>query len=223
MNTKFLLILISVFSFAACSNGSAKKANTEYAKKVSDTSGETYTLSVDESQIHWRGTKPTGEHNGTVNLSEGSLTVKEGSVTGGTFLIDLNTIVNNDLENENMNAKLVGHLKSPDFFDVANYPAAKFEITGIKKYESEVKDGFIPTHKVEGNLTMKGITRNISFPAKIEVKENKITAISDEFSIDRTLWNVNFKSKKVFAELKDNFIGDLIHLKIKTEFTKTME
>ena len=218
-----VLLLVFSLAFTACGNNrSAEKAEGSEAVNVNEASGQEYSIVNENSDLHWRGTKPAGQHVGTVAISEGYVTVENKEITGGSFIIDLNTIVDTDLKDEEMNSKLVGHLKSPDFFDVATFPFAKFEITSLTPQNAETAsdNSFKATHILNGNLSLKGITKNISFPVIISIDENTVIAYSDEFAIDRTQWNVNFMSKSIFAELKDEFINDLINIKIETEFKK---
>jgi polyisoprenoid-binding protein YceI len=220
MKNLYLIFGLALILSACGNNKNAEKASTNNAVQVEEATGQKYLLVKDKSELHWRGTKPAGQHIGTVDFAEGYLTLDGNKITGGSFTIDLNTIVNTDLENEDMNARLVGHLKSADFFDVSNFPYAKFEIASIEPFQSETEspNGFKASHLVSGNLSIKGITKNITFPVLINLSDDTVVAFSEEFSIDRTLWNVNFKSKSVFAEFKDDFIGDLINIKLKMEF-----
>lgn len=202
----------------SCNPKNAKEAKTGDAKEVAAASGEKYLLQTDQSTIYWRGTKPSGEHVGTVGITKGKLMLEKGEITGGTFVIDLNSIVNTDLEGE-WNAKLVGHLKSEDFFHTASFPEGSFEIVSVVEYKGEsVSEGVNLSHDITGNLTMRGETKSITFPASIHMHDGSVHAQSNEFSIDRTLWGVNFKSKTVFAEFKDDFIGDMINLKLDVVF-----
>jgi polyisoprenoid-binding protein YceI len=167
-----------------------------------------------DSKVNWIGKKPGGEHAGFVKLSQGEILIENNEIKGGSFVIDLNTITNTDLKDEGMNARLVGHLKSADFFDVAKYATAKFVITKIAKAPGTAAGDAKATHNIEGDLTIKGITKKIRFDASINVLNGKVTASTMPFTIDRTLWGVNYQSKSVFAELKDQFIYDDITLSI---------
>jgi polyisoprenoid-binding protein YceI len=137
-------------------------------------------------------------------------------MTKGSFILDMNSITNSDLQDADMKSKLVGHLKSPDFFDVAKFPTATFVVTRVARLKAaqnatgEIK----ATHLVEGNLTMKGITQQVKLNATISIMNGKLTAASLPFKVDRTKWGVNYQSKSIFSELKDKFIYDEITLKI---------
>lgn len=173
-----------------------------------------FAVNTADSKVNWIGKRPTGEHSGYVKLSSGEILMKKKEIKGGSFVIDLNTITNTDLKDEGMKGKLVGHLKSPDFFDVAKYPTARFVITKVTKAPGTTAGAPKATHTIEGDLTIKGITKKIRFDASINELNGKVTASTALFTIDRTLWGVNYQSKSVFAELKDQFIYDDMTLSI---------
>ena len=223
--TKHILFLIAAIPFilVSCNQGpKGTKAETGEAKEEATVSEGAVVMKVDteNSVIKWRGSKPTGEHFGTVMVKEGMFTAdEEGNVTGGTFTIDLTSIVNEDIESEEMNAKLVGHLMSEDFFYVDSFPVAEFTITNIDaRGEMENVEGeFTPTHMITGNLTMRGVTKSISFPGTFEMSDDGMKAMSNTFVIDRTNWGVNYGSNKIFDNLKDNFINDDMALTVKVK------
>jgi len=187
--------------------------NAQEAKKPA--ANNKFVISLSDSKVNWTGKKPGGSHVGYVSLASGELKVDKNEIKGGSFVINLASIVNTDLKDENMNGKLVGHLKSADFFDVEKFPTARFEITKVTKLNGSAAAGSPKsTHNVEGNLTIKGITKKVSFDASINILNGKLSASSLPFTIDRTQWGVNYQSKSVFAELKDQFIYDEIALTV---------
>lgn len=159
------------------------------------------------SKIEWVGKKVTGRHNGTVMIKEGALLTEGGKLTGGEFIIDMTSIKVLDLEGE-YNTKLKGHLMSDDFFSVEKNPTAKFVITSVN--ESTETDA---THFISGDLTIKGITNKITFPATVSQKGDKVTA-NASFAIDRTKWNVRYGSGSFFDGLGDNMIYDDFELTV---------
>ena len=165
-----------------------------------------------------------GKHNGEVKVSQGELGIHSGRLIGGFFEFDLNSIKCTDLENEKSNKKLVNHLKSEDFFHVAEYPIAKFKITEATPIGNglaeQVGDEITPTHNIKGNLTMKGATKSITFPAMVKMTSNAIIVKTDQFVIDRTEWGINYKSNKVFDNLKDDFIKDDMAIAIELKVDK---
>lgn len=186
-----------------------------YAQEASKSkAGNKLAVNIADSKVNWIGKKPTGEHTGFVKLASGDILAENNEIKGGSFVIDLKSIVDVDLKDEGMNQKLVGHLKSADFFDVEKYPTARFVITKVTKIQGAAAGAAKSTHKIEGDLTMKNITKKVSFDASINTLNGKLTASSAPFTIDRTQWGVNYQSKSIFAELKDQFIYDDITLNI---------
>lgn len=209
--SKLFGFIVMAGFLASCGGQQGDKAKTGEAQEVSVTSGD-ITLNVDlaASNVEWVGTKPTGKHHGTINLSSGELMLTDGTIVGGKFTIDMNSIVDLDLTDAESNGKLVGHLKSADFFDVEKYHTSVFEITSVAVVEGSAD----ATHNITGNLTMKDVTKSITFPAMVTISEEGVTAKTPAFVIDRTQWNVQYGSKSLFANLKDNFINDEISLNI---------
>ncbi len=215
------LFAIAALIFMSCGTRSAEEAATGEAKEVKEATGAELAISED-SRVYWRGTKPGGEHWGDVKVKDGSLVISDGEIQGGKIVIDLMTIESHDLkDNENMKARLEGHLLSEDFFYTEQHPEAVFEIVSINTYSGETMEGDItPTHEITGNLTMRGKTNSITFPAMVEIQDVKVMAKTSEFAIDRTKWDVNFKSKTVFAEFKDDFINDMMNLRFDVVFVE---
>lgn len=213
---KYYLLLLSI-AIISCTNRNADEARTGEAKDIKNSNGANYSMDLEKSEVKWRGTKPGGEHTGIVAITHGSAIVENKKLVGGEVEVDLNHIVNEDLP-EGMKEKLVGHLQSEDFFHTAEFPTAVFEISSVNK---NITDGASANnYLITGNLTMRGVSKSISFPANVNITDGKVEFSTDEFSIDRTLWGVNFKSKSVFAEFKDDFISDMINLRISAVFNK---
>lgn len=206
------MMLITVSIIAGCGKSEEKPSKTDSKETTSSNisnKGKKLTLSVPESKLEWKGKKVTGQHNGTVEITGGELFVDNGNLNGGSFDIDFRTIKNLDLQDPAMNAKLTNHLKSDDFFSAEKFPIGKFELTSV----SPLSDGSGNNYTLGGNLTIKGIMNPVSFPAKVTVNGDAVTASAD-FKIDRTLWDVKFRSGKFFENLGDNLISDDIELKI---------
>jgi len=219
----------AVILFAACNDApDSDKAIATDAKEVKETAGTDFKVDTNASKINWVATKVTAYHTGTINVKSGDLKVADNTLTGGNFVLDMTTILVSGPAGSDagMNAKLNGHLKSPDFFDVEKNPEATFVITDIKPFTGTVKDTTDPrqetisqykvtnpTNTVSGNLTIKGITKNISFPARITVTGNSIDAVA-KFNIDRTQWNIVYTGKP------DDLIRNDINLGIALKATK---
>ncbi|MGJ8549073.1 YceI family protein [Winogradskyella wichelsiae] len=209
MKTKIfnLFTLITLITFTSCGD-KAKEAETKKAAEVA-VSDSNYIVSTDKSTIEWKGFKPTGTHYGTIDIKAGKLSINNGVIEAGNFIIDMNSIVVNDIPvEEEGNAKLTNHLKSDDFFNTEAHPGAVFKITGI-----ETTNG---TTILSGNLTIKETTNNVSFPITTTYNENDktMTLTSETFTIDRSKWNVKYGSKSFFDDLGDKFIKNDIELKI---------
>ncbi|QIK53417.1 YceI family protein [Dysgonomonas sp. HDW5B] len=206
----YLLVLSIVLFAASCSNSPKNKIEGTDSQAIADGSGEQLVVDTQASSIHWVGTKPGGSHHGTIGIKEGSLAINGTDVASGSFIIDMNAIVDEDLTDQKMNEMLVTHLKSADFFDVEKYPTSSFAIT---KVEAVTGNDSI-THRISGNLKMKDVEKNITFDAKITKEGDAYKAVTIPFTIDRTQWNVQYGSKSIFADLKDKFIDDNIELQI---------
>ncbi len=164
---------------------------------------KTYQLNKKQSVINWKGTYAFlfSEHNGTVHFQEGTLTTNNGTITGGTFVIDMNSISNEDYKS---NQGAVAHLKDTDFFDVKVFPEAKLVLTSVEYFTNG------NTHKMHANLTIKGVTKPIEFWANVDgIKKTMET----KFKIDRTRWGIVYNNK-----LKNEAISDAIEFYITLQF-----
>lgn len=173
-------------------------------------------VNVSKSVIEWEGKKVTGAHNGTVSLKSGFVSLEKGALVGGEFLIDMTSIKNLDLTDAETNAKLVGHLKSDDFFSVSSHPTAKLVIKNVAPI-SNAKKGEA-NYTITADLTIKGITNQIKFPAIVTVTGKSAYAWA-KFTIDRSKWNVKYGSGSFFDNLGDKVIYDDMNFVVKL-FTK---
>ena len=164
------------------------------------------TLNTKISSVEWIGKKVTGEQKGIITIKEGTLQVKDNMLAGGNIIIDMETINSTDMQGE-YKGKLEGHLKSADFFDVANYKTAALKITSVELLEGN-------KYTVVGDLTIKGITKPIEFTTTIEIKDGKLGAYA-EMAIDRTNYNIKYGSGKFFEGLGDKMINDEFIIKFK--------
>lgn len=208
---KSYLLVLSILLFAAsCSNNPKNKIEGTDSQAIANGSGEQLMVDTQASSIHWVGTKPGGSHHGTIGIKDGSLAINGTELVSGSFTIDMNAIVDEDLTDQKMNEMLVTHLKSADFFDVEKYATSSFAITKVEA----VSGNDTITHRISGNLKMKDVEKNITFDAKITKEGDVYKAVTAPFTIDRTQWNVQYGSKSIFADLKDKFIDDNIELQI---------
>jgi len=211
---KSFTILAIAVSMVACKNG--KKVETEAAKEVvaPPVVSETYTANNAKTMIVWDAKKLVGGHQGTINASNGALNVEGDKIVGGTFLFDINTITATDIDEAGGLSKLNTHLKNEDFFDVAKYPNAAFQITSVNEEEGK--------SVIAGNLTIKDVKKNIEFPATVSVANGVASITSEEFEIDRTEFNIKHNSGKFAyaAKLGDYLIKDNVGVKVKVVATK---
>jgi len=159
-------------------------------------------INVSKSEMKWSGdyTFYFGGHHGNIEFTEGYFIKTNTIISGGEFIIDMNSITCLDIDNDQANEGLVNHLKDPDFFDVANHKTAKLIITRVKYHDTTKM-------KVYADLTIKGVTKPVSFQAEVDY-ESKI--MTTKFKIDRMLWGVSYNSK-----MKDGAISDGIGFEVK--------
>lgn len=205
---------------ASCNSDKAAEATTGEAQEVT-ANAASETVALDSgSTVAWRGFKTyvQSEHLGTVNVQEGAFEVADGKLVGGTITIDMNSITCTDLEDEGKRGYLEGHLKSQDFFFVDSFPTAVFEIVEVLDPSEATKYS-----TVTGNLTLRGTTNSITFPADVVVGEEGVKFMAPTFSIDRTLWGAKFHDRDdatIAESLKDDLIDHSIELTIKVKATK---
>ncbi len=218
-----IIVLALGLVLTGCKKTAGDKAATGAAKEVAAKSAAaiTYNVTKGASKVYWTGSKPTGSHMGTIDVSGGALQISNGTLSGGSFTLDMNSITCTDLEGE-QKAGLEGHLKgldakgADDFFNVNKYPSASFTITSVVP-STTVPDANV---SITGNLKMKDTEKSITFPASVVVLGDKVSAVTPPFKINRTEWGINYGSKTVFNDLKDKFINDDISLNISLETQK---
>jgi len=150
------------------------------------------------SNVEWTGRKVTGAHNGTIGIKEGNFILNGGKVKGGNIVINTSTIKILDIADAATNEQFAGHLASDDFFSIEKFPTASFDILSVK----ELSDS---TYYLEGNLTIKDISHVVGFEASLENAENAIT-LSGKLIIDRTKYDIRFRSGNFFKDLGDTLI-----------------
>jgi len=185
------IVILGIFVFST----SVTAGNTKNSATV-------FNVETKQSKVLWTGKKVTGEHTGTLNLATGEVMVEGNTVINAQVKMDMNSIVCTDITNADVNQKLVGHLKSDDFFSVDKFPQALFSATTFKPNPAGT-DG--NNYLVSGKLTIKGITRDISFPAKVEINNGQLKA-NGKAKIDRTQYDIKYGSGSFFKGLGDNLI-----------------
>jgi polyisoprenoid-binding protein YceI len=216
MKQLFFLVAAGALAFASCQSApEADKAEAKEAQTISTpATGSAYKVDLAQSRLEWTGTKPVGKHHGTFMLKDGSIMADKSNITGGKFTVDIKTLKADDQDSTG-NAKLAGHLTSPDFFDAEKFPESTFEITSVKAgADSAATGGEVimkdATHTITGNLTLKGVTKSITFPAKVAMNDAQITTDAN-FNIDRTQWGMSYGSDK---SLQDKFIRPEVNIQL---------
>jgi polyisoprenoid-binding protein YceI len=166
----------------------------------------TYKVDTNSSVVIWTGYKVTGKHTGTVKIKNGMLSMDAGVITGGSFEIDMNSLKDTDMEGEYA-GKLEGHLKSDDFLGTASFPTASFVIT--KAIPQDTKGNY----KILGNLTIKGITKEVKFFANAAEANGTVNA-AGKITIDRSEFNMRYGSGSFFDGLGDKTIYDEFDLQV---------
>ncbi len=210
-------------AIASCGSNATEAGDAQDAATGSEAA---VTYNVDgTSVVKWKGSKifEVGEHAGTINVTEGSLSVEGGNITAGNFTMDMNTLACTDDMPEDKTAYLIGHLRGEEFFLVDSFPTAKSEVTGC-----EAKAEGDNTHVMSGNLTIKDVTKNISFPAKVTVSEKNVTA-SGSVTINRLDWNVMYDNDEIEmmstvegweAKVKNGVVGKDVEIGIEISASK---
>ena len=217
---RIAIIAAAAIIAVSCSNGTkADEAVTGEAQEVEVTAEATDYELVEGSYLKWRGFKSyvASEHIGTIGVQAGTLAVAGNQLVGGTIIIDMNSISNEDIEDEGKRGYLEGHLKSDAFFFVDSFPTAVFEIVEVREESADAAPSV-----VVGNLTIRGITNSIEFPAEVTVEEGIVHFSAPTFSIDRTKWNVKYHDSEdatIAETLKEDMIDHSIELTINVSAT----
>lgn len=172
----------------------------------------TYVVQPEASKVNWAGKKPLVEgyvNSGTLALKSGSVDVVDGKVVG-EFTIDMNELsVFETAKKPGQESALEGHLKGENWFNVETYPEAKFE---IKEIAARADTDSTYTYDVTGELTMKGQTHELKFPANVYVDEMGFLHADASLEFDRTMWGITAGSGNFFDNLADNVIDDMVAL-----------
>ena len=224
INNKLLAIFLGfmVVIFIGC-NKDIKNQETSTLNKTpagadlvnAFTANDTLIVDLENSNIDWIGRKVTGEHSGTLNLSDGFVIWNGKSITGGKLNIDMTSIQNIDIESPEWKQKLEDHLKAEDFFHTDSFPHAILE---IKRHTTIIKENKTIREGVLANLTIRGMTHEIKFPF-ILTQSNNILTGEGSVDIDRALYNIQYKSGKFFDNLGDHLIYDdfTVQFKVQTK------
>lgn len=207
----FVLILTSACGTKTNNNISPESGSGEVASvsEVVVIEDGRYVVSPEQSTLVWKANKVLAGHTGLVTIKSGELAVSGGQLTASDIVMDMSTITSD----EGIDS-LVKHLKSPDFFNVEEYPEARLAI------KSSVAGNEPGEYIVNADLTIKGITNPVEFLAKSNLEEGRLLSKA-EIIIDRTKWDINYRSGKFFQDLGDNLISDEISFVVDLSASKT--
>ncbi|KXK38714.1 MAG: YceI family protein [Saprospiraceae bacterium] len=215
MRSTLFISMIAAFAmfFTSCKEKAVSAPDA--IEEAAAAKGHNYIVDTEASVINWEGKKPTDSHKGIIKLSNGNVSVENGTIAAGNFEIDMNSIKVLGMDEE-WGGKLESHLKgingaeADDFFNVSKFPLGKFEIVSITPTSENGA-----THLVKGNLELKGIAKEVTIPANINVTDGEVVVNSTPFTINRTDWGIVYKSKNVFKNIGDAFVDDNIYMELK--------
>jgi polyisoprenoid-binding protein YceI len=204
MNKRLIIptmaILLAGQVVLSCKND--KPLTSEKQEVTTSKDGDVLTVNLADSRIEWKGYKvfksENTSHFGTIKFESGEVTVKDGKLESGKFIAEINSLQNVDIKDAEQKAKLEGHLKSGDFFEVEKFPTASFEITKVSHSETGDYNTVL-----DGNLTIKGITKPIAFKANVTVSDGQITIATEPTDIKREDFGVKFQIPVANGMIKD--------------------
>ncbi len=167
-----------------------------------------YRIDAEKSVVEWSGRNINNRHHGRISIIEGEVILENDRPISGRFVLDMKTITNLDLQDENWREMLLRHLKSEDFFDVNRYPTATFELHGAAAI-AECTPG-TPNMEIAGSLTVKGTSHSLCFPAIVATQEDGSLKAQATLNFDRTLWNVCYGSGKFYEQLGIHLVNDFV-------------
>jgi polyisoprenoid-binding protein YceI len=173
-----------------------------------------FAIDTAQSVIRWTGRNLFNHHSGTVRLGGGEINLRHGDLVSARFAIDMTSIANEDISDSAMNAMLLAHLHTADFFDVAHHPTAEFVADSAEPI-AFCTDG-TPNHLLRGTFTLRGTSRPLEFPILVATTDDgqRLTA-QGVLSLDRTAYGSHYGSGKLFRFLGQHVVNDHIHLHVK--------
>ncbi len=211
----FAVIIAATLSFSCNTPPKGDEAQIAESQKAASSDGITFVVDTANSKIRFTGHGVGKNHPGNFKLSSGEVMVKNNEITGGNFVIDIASL-KVEQQDAMVQQKLKPHLLSGDFFDVETFGDARFEITGVRPYEPGQKDTSIvdgANFYVSGNFRLKDVTKNVTFPARIDLDDNTLKGKAN-FDIDRTEWRMNYGNDKT---LGDKFISETVNIELNLE------
>jgi polyisoprenoid-binding protein YceI len=172
-----------------------------------------FEIDQNASLVEWVGRNLFNRHSGTVQLGPGEILVKDGRLTGGHLTVDMTSLRCTDIPDPTMNAYLIAHLESDDFFSVDRYPRAELEIREVI-HRSDVRLDE-PNYQIRGDFTLRGATNPIGFAAVVARKSDGSFTAQALLDLDRTVWGATYGSAKYFGRLGQHLVNDEFHLQLK--------
>lgn len=186
------------------------KGKATVKEEYFDFSDKKYILSSTMSRCEWTGRNIGNKHNGTIDITGGSLKIENNIATYLDVEIDMTSIKDLDIDDDTMRGYLQEHLKSPDFFNVEEFPSSFFQSNKIEIINDHASK---PNYKITGSLEIKGIENEITFFASVNPKEKEIS-LNAHLDIDRSIWDVKYGSERFFANLGIHLIDDYVSFDI---------
>jgi YceI-like domain len=214
------LFILSIFTISllavSCKSKGAEETSSETGAAAGSSKGIAYQVDVPRSDLRWTAYKPTGSVQGIIPISGGNIYVDNDLITGGSVELNMSGLQVQGMD-AGMKEDLESHLKGTvagkedDFFNVGKFPTATFTVVNSTRLENDP----LGTHMINGELTMKGITKPVSFKAVVDLSSGvAMKATAEPFMIDRTQWDVKFMSKTFFDNLKDDFVNDQVRIEL---------
>lgn len=203
----------SILTLAFAGMGLLAVANPPKGKHAAT---DTYKVSTTESTAKWHAKKVTGEHYGIVKIQGGEILANGQNLNSANITIDMTTIESTDMQGE-YKGKLDGHLKSDDFFSTEKFNTATLKIKSVSAIKG-AKPGE-NNYNIVADLTIKGITKEITFPAFVVINKGQVIANAD-FNINRTNYDIRYGSKSFIADIGDKAIDDEFNIKVRIVASK---
>lgn len=197
---------------AWCAAGLPVEAGQQALVAETDLRDGSYRIDIENSTLEWIGRNLNKRHNGSIAVQTGELVIAGGKLSAGTIVLDMTAISCLDLQDPGWRDMLIQHLVSDDFFAVERYPTASFRLTGWEPQSEASPEA--PQGIVTGELTIRDVTRTISFLATVAPQQDGSIQAHAAFDIDRTLWNVCYGSCRLFEHLGMHLVHDMISLEL---------
>lgn len=213
---KFIIpaLLFAAVMTTSCGSDAVEATDAKEVKDVKITA--TYGTLAENNSVDWRAWHygKTGPRFGVVTISDAEASVNESMLAGGKFVLDIASLTVTSIEDSAKAQNLTDHLTSGDFFQTDSFPTATFEITDV-----DTASGDFNT-KISGNLTIKGVSKNITFKANSDISEENLTLNSETFEVDRLDWGLNYKAEGLTGVIANESIHNDIAFTIHVNLTK---